>query len=243
MSPIQSAQIGGSQSAQQQPPGSAEDGLQWVNVNRPGARLDSKQRSSIRSHVMKRYKHEQDQQRKEKRKQLSEEEITPLEDSEDDLALDVGHAVHQPEALTPELAALANAFGLDLDEERRFINKTVSTRSTLDKRRASPTDLPSSTPGSQRLGYSPILGEEYVPPLTYCITCGAPDCMLHRIARQARDKPLTRDMRPSLSSEFRPSPLELLGSGRRDAFDIYPVKDPKPYLHELMDHSKISLLL
>lgn len=211
--------------------------LEWVNVDHPETGLNARQLATVRSHVMRRYRQEQEQLRIEKEARILSKEQTVIHDT----AL----SMHQSEALKPELNALAQALGLDLEtgdrESPRNIFASVHSRS--DKRRRPNTNWKTFKPEtSGTLGYSPVPGEEYDAPVIYCIICGSPGCTLHRSSGRNKGRQAMRQGRTPFSSNFEPSPRELLGAGRVNPFvGSYPVDEPKPYVHELMDHGMLTI--
>jgi hypothetical protein len=213
----------------------AAGGLQWVQIDKPGS-LGRKQMSQVRSHVMKRYRKEQVQIRKGK-----------LDAPVPGASEATSSTAHQAKALAPELNALAQAFGLDLDLDVDDVSSdswSAEVNSASLEEDEGDDEETEERRSSGRLGYSPVAGEVYEAPVIYCITCGAPNCALHRSGRTTLSQAAKGKQR--LRSGFKPSPQELLGSGRVDPFGAYPVDNAKPYLHELMDHGKSaskSLLL
>jgi hypothetical protein len=196
--------------------------------------LQPDQRSNIRSHVMKRYKHNQ------RRAKRGGTEIScgtrrttiPAQELVDGEPLEQDNQGLQPRAGASE---------------------SYTTRPRTNQRQKYPLDEGSDHP--QWLDMSSELSmpeSSNVTSLTspgdriqeasrsYCLMCGAPQPLSLRSNERGGTDQSAKNALALVQALSRSDPREALGAGRVDPFQSYPVDNASPYLHKLIDHCKSS---
>jgi hypothetical protein len=196
--------------------------------------LQPSQRSNIRSHVMKRYKHNQ------RRAKQGSTEIScgtqgttmPAQELVDDESLEQGNQGLQPRASASESYTARprtnqpQKYPLDKGSDHPQWLDISSELSMLESSNA--TSLTSLGDRIQEASRS------------YCPMCGAPQPLFLRSNERGGTDQSVKNALELVQTLSRSDPREVLGAGRVDPFQSYPVDNASPYLHKLVDHCKSS---
>jgi hypothetical protein len=196
--------------------------------------LQPSQRSNIRSHVMKRYKHNQ------KRAKQGGTEIS---------CGTRGTIMPAQELINGEPLEQDNQ-GL---QPRAGASESYTARPRTNQRQKYPLDEGSDHP--QWLDMSSELSmteSSNATSLTspgdriqevsrsYCPMCGAPQPLFWKSNEPGGTDQSAKNAFSLVQTLSRSDPREALGAGRVDPFQSYPVDNASPHLHKLIDHCKSS---